>query len=50
MPEEAKMAADEVLSDVNLLISTLDDVRKVFGLTVNPEEACRSYMRRGCPG
>ncbi|MGI6565834.1 MAG: PfkB family carbohydrate kinase [Limnochordia bacterium] len=50
MPEEAKMAVDEVLSDVNLLISTLDDVRKVFGLTVNPEEACRKlHETYGCP-
>ncbi len=48
--EKAKRAVDSVLKDVNLLISTLDDVRKVFNLTDSPQDVCKKlHETYGCP-
>ena len=49
-PEEAKRAVDPVLRDVDLLISTLDDVSRVLNLKDTPEDACRRLHEiYGCP-
>ncbi len=49
-PEEARRAVVSVLQHVNLLISTLDDVRRVFQFDGRAEDACRLLQETyGCP-
>lgn len=49
-PEEARRAVVSVLQYVNLLISTLDDVRRVFQFDGRAEDACRLLQETyGCP-